>query len=97
MEWLSAAISAASLIVVALINRKTDVNEKKNEKRNSQRIIESRLAMSMMAASIELGDITAIALQGGHLNGNVEAAREKAAKAKTEYEKWLMDIAAENI
>lgn len=47
------------------------------------------LAMRMMDASVELGYVTSIAVSGGHINGNVEAAQEKARKAQEAYETFL--------
>lgn len=55
---------------------------------------ESRLSMEMMSASIDLGIVTSLAVTGGHINGNVEAAQKKAQKAKAAYEAFLRDEAA---
>lgn len=94
VEIITAIISAASLVTVAVITNRMSKDRKAAELRNTRREKEARLSMDMMMASIELGEINAIALQGGHLNGNVEAARSKADAAKKAYEKWLKDIGA---
>ena len=75
VEIITAIISAASLVTVAVITNHMSKDRKAAELRNTRREKEARLSMDMMMASIELGEINAIALQGGHLNGYVEAAR----------------------
>ena len=94
VEIITAIISGASLVTVAVITNHMSKDRKAAELRNTRREKEARLSMDMMMASIELGEINAIALQGGHLNGNVEAARSKADAAKKAYENWLKDIGA---
>lgn len=96
-EWIGFAgviISSLTLVVVAVIQRDAKISQSKNEERAKRRERESRLSMDMMAATLELSDVTAIALSGGKLNGNVEKARIKAAEAKDAYDTFLRDEAA---
>ena len=96
-EWLTFAatvVSALALIIVALIQRDAKKTQKRADARAARRERESRLSMDMMAANMELADVTAIALSGGKLNGNVEAARAQAAKARKDYDDFLRDEAA---
>lgn len=96
-EIIPALLSAFALVLVALINRRTARIEKTNQKTAACRERESRLSMDMMAASIELADVTAYALAGGRLNGNVERARQKAAQAREAYDAFLRDVSAEEV
>lgn len=96
-QWITLAgivINAIVLIVVALIQRNAKRNQKRADARAARRERESRLSMDMMAANMELADVTAIALSGGKINGNVEAARAQADKARKAYDAFLRDEAA---
>lgn len=98
--WVSlggALISAAAAVICAKVGRKQDAEAERQEHRAARREKESRLSMDMMSASIKLGNITAIALAGGHLNGNVEEAREAALAAAAAYDDFLKDEAAHQI
>lgn len=94
VEILCATISAAALIIVAVIGRNNKIREGKEEQRAALREKESRLSMDMMAANCELCDVISLAVTGGHTNGNVEAAQKKVRAAKEAYEKFLRDTAA---
>ena len=45
-------------------------------------------------SNCELCDVIALAVTGGHTNGNVEAAQKKVRTAKEAYEQFLRDTAA---
>lgn len=90
----TAVISGLALVLVAVINRRTAKTEARSKAHQEQRERESRLSMDMMSASIELGDVTAYALAGGELNGNVEQARQKAKTAQEAYYAFLKDETA---
>lgn len=49
----------------------------------------------MLNATLELSIVCANALAGGHNNGNVEEARIAAKQARDEYEKFVIEMAAE--
>jgi len=89
--------SGISMIVVAKIQTDGNKQKKIDDKREERRQKESRLSMQMMEASIELADVNAVALQNGKLNGNVEAARNKAKNALEEYRSFLADVTSEVI
>ena len=90
-------ISALSAIVVAIVSTINMRSRKREEKKALLRTQEFRLGMDMQAASIELSDVIAIAVTGGHTNGNVEEARKKAQEAKSKYYAFLKDVAAEAV
>lgn len=93
-EVVCAAISAAALIITAAIGRSSKLREAKDEARARLCERENRLSMDMMAANCELCDVIALAVTGGHTNGNVEAAQRKVRAAKEAYEQFLRDTAA---
>ena len=88
---ITAALSAGALIIVAIINRDARRNHDRDQQQQQRRERELRLSMEVTAATLDLADVIAIAHAGGELNGNVEAAREKAAKARAAYEDFLRD------
>lgn len=98
--WIAFAgslINAIVLVVVALINRNQKLEHNKNEERAKARETESRLSMDLMEATSELSDVIAIAVSGGHVNGNVEQARERAKAARENYRQFVRDQAAKNV
>ena len=94
-EIIVSIITSIAAIVVAAIGAKNITDSKRQKKFELQRATERRLAMDMVASNIELCDVIAIAVTGGHTNGNVEAARKKAMQAKTAYYAFINKIAAE--
>ena len=96
-EIICSIISASAAITVAVISAINIKQRKKDEKLAQQRATESRLAMDMQAASIELSDVIAIAVTGGHTNGNVEVARQKAQAAKNAYYAFIKSVAADTL
>lgn len=90
-------ISALSAIVVSIVSTINMRSRKREEKKAQLRSQEFRLGMDMQAASIELSDVIAIAVTGGHTNGNVEEARHKAQEAKSKYYAFLKDVAAQAV
>ena len=63
--------------------------------RAERRKKESLLSLKMLNATLELSIVCANALAGGHNNGNVEEARIAAKNARDEYEKFVIEMAAE--
>lgn len=94
-EIIVSIITAISAIIVSIISGINIRNRKHDEKIQQLRTTEFRLGMDMQAASIELSDVIAIAVTGGHTNGNVEAARQKAKAAKSAYYAFINSVAAE--
>lgn len=106
-QWITLAgivINAVVLVVVALIGKSqkeehtaAEAARSKAEERAKVRETESRLSMNMMEATSELSDVIAIAVSGGKVNGNVEAAREKAKIAREAYRDFVHQQAAHNV
>lgn len=97
IEIIVSSISAVSAIVVAIISG-INIRQRQNEdKLAEQRATEARLGMDMQAAGIELSDVIAIAVTGGHTNGNVEEARKKARDAKDKYYAFINSIAVNTL
>ena len=90
-------IPAIAAIIVALIEFRGTRERKRTDARAARRAQESRLSMDMMFTNSEMCDVLCIALQGGTVNGNVEAAREQAAKARDAYRSFLRDQAATQV
>lgn len=104
MDYIGEIISALAVVIVAMIearaakDRKILLKAQEEEKiRAEQREKESRLAMQMMDATMQLSVVSANALAGGHNNGNVEAAKHAAEEASRAYKAFLMDTTAHNI
>ena len=94
---ITACISAVSAIIVAYIGVHSKRNEEKAEKRDKRREKESLLSMRMMDATMQLSIVSANALTHGHNNGNVEQAREAAAKAREDYEQFLREVTSQSL
>lgn len=97
IEIVVSSISAVSAIVVAIISGINIKQRRKEDKLAQQRATEARLGMDMQAACIELSDVIAIAVTGGHTNGNVEEARKKAQAAKNAYYAFINSVAADTL
>lgn len=89
-----ASITSVAALVVAVIETGNRRRLKSSEIRAARRETESRLSMELMSATLELAYVTSLAVTGGHINGNVEAAQEKAKAAQEAYEDFLRDEAA---
>ena len=90
----AAIISSAALVAVAVIQTHAAADKKRTEARARRREVESRLSMELMSATMDLAYVTSLAVTGGHVNGNVEAAQEKAEKANDKYKEFLRAEAA---
>lgn len=104
IQVITAIISAISLIVVAAIGRKSDKNQKSSEAYREERVKleeirakENYLEMKVQIAALDLAYVTSLAVTGGHTNGNVEAAQEKAIAAKGEYYDFINRTYSEEI
>ncbi|NCC68369.1 MAG: hypothetical protein EOM14_09315 [Clostridia bacterium] len=76
---------------------RAEADRQRNEARAEARARESKLSMDMMFSTMDLAYITSLALSGGHLNGNVEAAQQRAMKSKEKYDKFCREQAADSI
>lgn len=90
-------IPAIAAIIVAIIEVRGQIDRKRTEQRAARRAQESRLSMDLMFSTSEMCDVLCIALQGGQVNGNVEAARNAAQKARDAYKSFLRDQAATQV
>ena len=97
-------ISAASVVLVAIIEALATIERRsakgareRMEKREEARAMETRLAMQMMDANLELGLATAIAVEEGKLNGEMKAAKAKAQEAQERYQSFIVDLAAHQV
>jgi len=97
LSLLGVLISSATMVVVAIVETNNRKQRKTINERAEKRETESKLSMDMMCANIELSYVTSLAVTGGHTNGNVEAAQEKALKAKRAYEDFIRNTAAHAI
>lgn len=84
-------------LLIAWMEVRATKDRKRSERRAVLRAEESRLSMQLMDANCQLSEVTANALTNGHNNGNVEAAKKAAAKAKTEYYEFLKKTSAETM
>lgn len=94
---IAALISAVAAVKVARMNKEAQEQNEKINLHNEWREREAVLQGQMVTALCDLADVTALAVTGGHTNGNVEAARKKADEAKAEYNKFLKEVALKEI
>lgn len=95
-EILCQAIMSAGLILVAVLQLRTEKYRKKQdaaravEKQQHEEQRKDDLGMSIAKGKVlatvgELANVTSIAVTGGHVNGNVEAAQKAYSTAIDEY------------
>lgn len=96
-EIITATLSAASAIVVAIVSKRLTNSQKEEEKRAARRQKESLLSLQMINAAMELSVVSANALTGGHNNGNVALAKQKAEQAAEAYALFEHQILAEEL
>lgn len=99
-----AAINAAALVVVALIEaaaawdrRQAKAERSRAERRAARRAEESRLSMDLMSANCALALTTAKKLAGMHTNGDVEEAMTAAREAQEAYTDFIHRQAADQV
>jgi len=97
-------ISAAALVLVAIIEmvaarerRRCKDDRARSESRADNRAHESRLAMKLADANLDLSLATALAVEQGKLNGEMKAARAKAKNAQDEYNCFMLEIASHQV
>ena len=102
------AITALATIAVALVQYKANKEKKEYEQKTQEmlkkqqtqhdiRVRESRLSMDMMHATAKLCVGTALAIKKGHANGELDEGLECVNKATNEYEKFMKDMAANQV
>lgn len=96
-EIICAVITATAAIVVAVIERRNKIQNKKIEERAEKRAQESRLAMDLMYANCALSLTTAKKLANMHTNGDVEEAMTAARLAQDNYMDFIRDEAAKTL
>ena len=94
-------ISGAALVLVAVIEalsarerKRAKEDRAKAEKRYNRRQELEKLEMEVTLAQSETLDVICIAVSGGHINGNVEAARNRLRDATDKYHQFIMTAAA---
>lgn len=99
-----AIITGVFGVVVTVIEVRASRDRKEAKKREEalrrheqQRAEETRLAMALNSATLQLCIVTANALTGGHNNGNVERAKEAARKAEADYDAFVQRLAANQV
>ena len=97
-QYIIPAISAIVVAVVEALAARDRSRAKKQaetlKRHEQQRAEETRLAMAMNSATLQLCVVTANALTGGHNNGNVERARQAAEDA---YNQFIQRLAANQV
>lgn len=96
-EVICAILSGLTLIVVAIINQRSQQEQKKNDEYIKRREREARLSMQINDACLQLSIATANAVLGGKNNGNVEKAYAAAEAARVEYMRFLQEVASHEI
>ena len=81
----------------ALGQKRQKSEEAKTDKRAELRAKESQLSMRLMAASVNLGVATCIAVKEGAVNGRMDAALKSAELAQQEYYQFINSVAADQI
>lgn len=96
MEYWKEIISAAALIVVAVIEALAARDRKKADKdrqtileQSEIRAQESRLSMALMRSTCELSLETTKALRDGYTNGTLDGRMHKAEMALADYNDFL--------
>lgn len=100
----SEVISAAALVLVAIIEsiaahdrKKHKIDRERALRREQDRVTECRLTMKMLDANLELSLATALAVEQQKLNGEMKAAKLKAAKVQDEYNEFIQQLAARQV
>lgn len=97
VQIICAVVSGVASVVVALVGIKVTKTNKETEQRAERRKAESMLMLELVVASVDLTEVCANALTGGHNNGNVKVARDNVEKARQKYKELQRTIVAEEI
>lgn len=96
-EILCAFISGLCALGVAIVGGQLGLASKRSERTSQLRRRESLLSLEMMDATLKLSIVTANALTGGHNNGNVAIARQRAGDVSEKYEEFMRETTAYEI
>ena len=96
-EIICTVINALGALLVAIVGYKVTKARKEEELRKERIKEETLLSLEINEATMDLSLACCNALTGGHNNGNVEEAKEKAIKAKEKYQLFERKILAEEI
>ena len=83
---IAATIAAIASILAAFITACSAAERRRDEERERLREQMNQATAESMLALLDAMDVSMLALEGGHLNGNVEEARASIKKAKGEYQ-----------
>jgi hypothetical protein len=89
-----AFFSAFATVIVAVVETSNRRHRKREQARRERRERETYLAMELQSATLDLAFVTSLAVTGGHTNGNVEEAQDKAKEAQENYRKFLREETA---
>lgn len=84
-EIICTVITGVFTVIVAMVSRQMAIDRKVNDERAELRKQETLLLLEMMAATMDLAEVSANALTNGHNNGNVEEARRRVKEARAKY------------
>lgn len=90
-------VNALGALLVAIVGYKITKSRKEEELRKERLKEETLLSLEISEATMDLSFACCNALTGGHNNGNVEEAKEKAIKAKEKYQLFERKVLAEEI
>ena len=93
----SALISAIAAVIAARSEADAKARDAEQARREQWRTEEAIKQGQMISALCDLSDVTATAVKGGHINGNLEEAQAKARAAKSDYNSLLREIALKDI
>lgn len=96
-EIICVIITSLTAITTAIIGRKSIKNQEQQKKREERRREESLLNLDMTVAAMDLTEVCANALTGGHNNGNVEEARKKVLSCREKYKEFQRKVISEEI
>ena len=89
-----AVLATITTVVVTIIETGNRRHRKREQARQERRERETFLAMELQAATLDLAFVTSLAVTGGKINGNVEAAQKKAKEAQEAYRRFLREETA---
>lgn len=84
-------------VCMALFNRRLTRRDQETKAHLHEREQESQLLLQLQMATAKLSHVTATALSGGKLNGNVEEAMGAYREAKTNYVAFVNAQVAKNL
>lgn len=89
-QWLVSALAPGIIVgvVMAYWNRRQNRQDTSRREKDALQVEGDMLRLDLVVASAQLAHITALALTGGKLNGNVEEALEKYNTAMDKFRKF---------